>query len=1129
MEERVRWNHGGVAKGHADATLTIGEFVGRERELARLTRALDSAIGGDGQVATVSGEAGIGKTRLLQELAAQAGQMGAVVLWGSCDEAQTGGNYGPFRQALDGYARDASDSALRAGLGSQAPVLARLVPRLRQRLPDLPESQTLQPDEERTRLFDAVSQCLIGISKQATLVLVLDDLHWADPDTTALLRHVVRTMPQQGSPLLVGAYRVAEVDEEAPLGEALAVLQRQPRFDPIRLVGFSAGEVGDLLCALTEPLARGATRTVVDPTVVEALRAQTRGNPLFVHALGRQLVEDGTLTCADGRWQLTRPLDEIALPDSVRQLQQRQLKRLTPEARHFLTVAAAVGQTFRFDVAAAAAELHEDHALSAVDEALAAQLILPTTSLDTYTFAHALVRQTLYELLNPSRQVRLHRRIAEGMEATYGEHAIEHAAEIAEHYERSRSLPGAERAVAHLLRAAERADSTHAHGQVVHLLRSALTLLPTGAPQRPRLLGRLAQRLAWAMQFEDAVSTAREAASLIAEREGPVAAADYVAETVAALSAAGEAPGAWALAALGIGYIGQRRDATWVTLRWVAAGQREADDPNYPGIDVETPEVLEILGVAESLSSEDRPLGIPHRSRQAALTAGCGNPIALLNGGEYRGALELCLVEATRAEGRGQINRAAMLWGCAAVTRIALGSFAAAGEAKERARMLSKRAPGRSPAAFMLATVDDDLRLALDEGWERAGEGGQTAAEPPVEYHWLAAGVRAAVARTMARIGHADPALFFLAGALPAISRGAGWAPGYTRLVCDSATTLWWLERREHCEVVERNLREKTLPLDLRAPMQDARLSLARLCALQGRCDEAAEWFDEARTVLDEQGARPLRAIVDYDEALMYARRAEQGDRERSLPLLEAALRQFRAIGMQGWIRRAEAETAAAALGTKTREAGAPVAKDAPEGDTLAARRERVVFRREGDYWTIARAGTVARLRHLRGFAYLAYLLRRPCEECHASEVAAGESGTPLGVSKDGPSIANADSGPVLDAQAKAAFRRRRGELQGELEEAESFNDAGRIAAIHRELHALAEELERAVGLGGRDRRRGSSAERARVNVTRGIVLALQRIDAEHPELGTILKRAIRTGTFCSYWPYSGISIEWDL
>src|SRR5262249_24683559 len=137
----------------------------------------------------------------------------------------------------------------------------------------------------------------------------------------------------------------------------------------------------------------------------------------------------------------------------------------------------------------------------------------------------------------------------------------------------------------------------------------------------------------------------------------------------------------------------------------------------------------------------------------------------------------------------------------------------------------------------------------------------------------------------------------------------------YVGIACDAAATLWLTERTDQIDVIERNLREKVVEPDFRFPMKDCRLAMARLCALQGRYDEARDWFAQARTVLDEQGARPLRAIVDYDEALMYMRRGEPGDAERARPLLDAAWAQFRSLGMPGWIRRAEALLKSCAAG----------------------------------------------------------------------------------------------------------------------------------------------------------------------------------------------------------------------
>ena len=183
----------------------------------------------------------------------------------------------------------------------------------------------------------------------------------------------------------------------------------------------------------------------------------------------------------------------------------------------------------------------------------------------------------------------------------------------------------------------------------------------------------------------------------------------------------------------------------------------------------------------------------------------------------------------------------------------------------------------------------------------------QSLAKDAPENRWLRSVVWAAAASAYAYEGRRDDALRALEQALPAIERGAGWALGYTLLIGFVIEALWVLERRDHVEVLERNLRAKTLAPDFRCTNTDARLTLARLCALTGRFDEAREWFEKARRVLEEQGARPLRAITDFDEAWMEVRRGRAGDRERALALLDAAHGLFESIGMPGWVRRADA------------------------------------------------------------------------------------------------------------------------------------------------------------------------------------------------------------------------------
>src|SRR5262249_10162454 len=320
-----------------------------------------------------------------------------------------------------------------------------------------------------------------------------------------------------------------------------------------------------------------------------------------------------------------------------------------------------------------------------------------------------------------------------------------------------------------------------------------------------------------------------------------------------------------------------------------------------------------------------------------------------------------------------------------------------------------------------------------------------------------------------AQAGRGEDAERAIAGLLPVIERAAGWAGNYPLVVYWVIEALWVLESRCHVEVLERNLREKILAPDFRFYHTDARLALARLCALAGRGDEAREWFDEARGVLDGQGARPLRAIADYDEALMYARRGDAGDRERAVPLLEAALAQFRAIGMPGWIRRAEHLLK---TGTEWSPAtDADTAPSQPPAPSLPDQRPAtsdqqpatLVLRCEGDVWSVAFNGATHRIKDSRGLQYLALLFAHPGREFHAGEIVAlsnAPAASDRRVRSQDLRVADlGDAGAVLDATATAQYKQRLDALREELQEAEANNDLGRSDSLRHELEMLVGSL----------------------------------------------------------------------
>jgi tetratricopeptide (TPR) repeat protein len=276
--------------------------------------------------------------------------------------------------------------------------------------------------------------------------------------------------------------------------------------------------------------------------------------------------------------------------------------------------------------------------------------------------------------------------------------------------------------------------------------------------------------------------------------------------------------------------------------------------------------------------------------------------------GDYAGAVPRFAAEAAEAHARGQLAREAYCHGCLARCQIALGQLEAGRAALAQAHAVADRiaaGPWGWQRYHAILGTEHALALVTDEGWEEVLRlDAEISGMRGGALWWAQSGNDAAMAVGQSRLGRPDRALQLLSAVLPALERGAPWALTYLRTACDAAEILWLLDRRDHLPVVEAALRDKALPADFRFPMMDARLALARLCALDGRHEEAGRWFAEARTVLDAQGARPLRAIVDFDEALMHQ---WAGRPDAARPLLEAAVDQFTRLGMTGWLRRATA------------------------------------------------------------------------------------------------------------------------------------------------------------------------------------------------------------------------------
>jgi tetratricopeptide (TPR) repeat protein len=375
---------------------------------------------------------------------------------------------------------------------------------------------------------------------------------------------------------------------------------------------------------------------------------------------------------------------------------------------------------------------------------------------------------------------------------------------------------------------------------------------------------------------------------------------------------AGNLPGAWKLAQQGLGLCGEVHDLTWAQLQAYDLQRREAQDPDSPGIPLDSNERREVSRILFEARAADRgwlaSIGFAcFASREEVLEQ--DDPLTLtVWAGEFRQARDLWRARADRAEARGQIARSVSAWAHLARCHAALGEFEEARAAYTRGEELAKRLPSATTQVLNLAAARAEMTWAQAQGWAEliADIFGPLLQQAVTERNWILAVSRAACASAYAWQGQREPAFRLLDTLTDPLDRAPGWAPNYAITAILAADVLWQLERPRLLTTIERNLRAKVVEPDFRTPMLDGRLAVARLCALDGRLAEAVSWFADAREVLREQGARPLLAIVDFDQGLSHVRRADDGDRALAEPFLEAARQQFATLGMAGWLARCE-------------------------------------------------------------------------------------------------------------------------------------------------------------------------------------------------------------------------------
>jgi AAA ATPase domain len=1105
-------------------------FVGRERELAELRAALAAALGGRKRLVLVSGEPGIGKTRVAEVAAAEAADSGVPVWWGRGWEDGTAPAFWPWNTALRGWVERSGDEAVLAAAGPLAADLARVFPALQPGTPEPPEPAT-ESEPSRFRLFDAVNRFLAALARTAGLVLVLDDVQWADAASLKLLEFVAAdVLPSRL--LLVATYRDTEVRREHPFFRTLSRLVSEPLTRRLALSGLSPGECGRYVGLASETNAAEA--------LGEVLHGETAGNPLFLGELMRLLASEGGLDPA-GR---IRPL-----PPGIREVVALRLERLGEECRRLLAVAALVGDTFEGScleallqepsrsLEASVADVLE----RAVRERILIELDGPARR---YAFAHALVRRVFIDESDPSERAAWHGRIAAQLERAAGPHAATLAAQLVWHFAAAGTeqalrkaftyaCSGADQAVRGLgweaavrlytiaLELGSRCGALGEEGTIELQLALARALRRagnvTGARARcreaaddcrrvgrPDLLVRAA--LIHAGLFPDEGRVDPEARAALEEACQVVDGVDdslrarlcaRLAWDIAAANETEQLDRAVALGAEAVDAARRAGDSGALALALLRAYDVATAGPSPPAgrarasVPSPAPPLREILRVAESAGELELAAQIRHTRAMdcfaagdaegffaehdalAALAASSRVPEALWTT-EIVGAMR-ATVEGRFAEGRLSSDQA-LETGCRMQLANAVEAhldqqimwYALQGRLAECLPLLSESV-ARRPERVVWRPFLALARLAAgDEPGARA------------EFASL-------VAEASARGEHGVHACAHLAG-LAALCVGL-------RDREEAAVLYDWIAKRSESWVVTG---WATL-----GPWALARGSLARLC---GRASDAAAHFAEAIWLGRQMRSRP---VVAHAQSLLAAvwlsADPDASMRARALAALGEAEPVARELGLVDVLARTE----------RMRDG---LRRRYPAGGNL--------FRREGDFWTLRYAGSDVRVKDTKGMRYLAMLLASPGRELHVLRLAgaAPPSSLPRGTLRGltlGGFGQPLDDAP--DARARREYRKRLLDLRDELEEAERFGDLGRTGRLRAEIEHLVVQLTMRRSKSGRS---NEPAEKARKAVAKALRTQIVKLAAEHRALGRHLSESIHTGTFCVYDPPA--PVEWE-
>jgi DNA-binding CsgD family transcriptional regulator/tetratricopeptide (TPR) repeat protein len=449
-------------------------IIGRQREIALLWESVETATRGRLAVALLTGEPGIGKTRLLDAIATRALSAGASVLRGAAFDTEGMPPYLPFLEALGEHIRGTSPSDLRTQTGPLASVLSTILPELPTRLGTLPASYSLPPEQARLRLYEAVATFIAAIADRQPLVLLLDDLQWADPASLDLLRYLARRQ-RVGQICIVGAYRSGEVAHRQEFERTLAELERLRVLRTVMVGPLMSDDVATMVTLALEP--------PIDAAISQALYAQSEGNPFFVEELVREWRATGVVVRRDGRWVMTTTEANpagVSSPSSITRVIQQRLGRLPSEVRTLLRTAAIIGRTFEASLLAKIIGAQPDEVELLLRDVVDAQLLRISGS-DTFTFSHDKIRECLSDEVTAAQRRRLHGFVGHALDNQSEPVDAQRLADLTYHFTRSGDR---ERGAIYARRAAEHALRASAAVEAMTHYQTALRLIEPNDPTR---------------------------------------------------------------------------------------------------------------------------------------------------------------------------------------------------------------------------------------------------------------------------------------------------------------------------------------------------------------------------------------------------------------------------------------------------------------------------------------------------------------------------------------------------------------------------------------------------------------------------------------------------------------------